>query len=59
MTNRAEYGIIRQNETKGTDTMDILTFEEWYELVKDMFELVPNRYNPRDLYDEYVAEALG
>lgn len=39
--------------------MDILTFEEWYELVKDMFELVPNRYNPRDLYNEYVAEVLG
>lgn len=39
--------------------MDILTFEQWYELVKDMFELVKNSYNPRDLYDEYVAEMLG
>ena len=37
----------------------LITFEEWYELNREAFELLKNTNKPEDLYEEYVAEVLG
>ena len=37
----------------------LLTFEEWYELNRFALEYTRNSINPRELYEEYVAEVLG
>jgi hypothetical protein len=34
------------------------TYEEWYEMNKDAFELLHNSLNPHDVYNEYLEEAL-
>ena len=36
----------------------ILTYEEWYEINKNAFELVHNACLPCDLYQEYVEEEV-
>lgn len=36
----------------------ILTYEEWYEEVRDAFEIGGNRNNPKDLYEEYANEIV-
>jgi hypothetical protein len=36
----------------------IFTYEEWYEQVRDAFELGGNPNNPKDLYDEYANEIV-
>ena len=36
----------------------ILTYEEWYEINKLAF-ILPNKYNPQDLYAEYVEEIVA
>ena len=36
--------------------MEFLSYEEWYELNRDAFELIKNSLNPRDVYQEYVEE---
>ena len=36
----------------------ILTYEEWYEINKLAF-ILPNKYNPKDLYAEYVEEIVA
>ena len=37
----------------------LVTFEEWYKLNRDAFELLKNANKPEELYEEYVAEVLG
>lgn len=37
----------------------ILTYEEWYTLNRDAFELVHNSEMPYDLYQEYVEEEVA
>jgi hypothetical protein len=37
----------------------LLTYEEWYELNKDSFELLRNSLTPQKVYEEYVNEVLG
>lgn len=36
----------------------ILTYEEWYEINRNAFELVRNACLPCDLYQEYVEEEV-
>ena len=36
----------------------ILTWEEWWEQVKDAFTLVHNPLNPKEIYEEYVNEIV-
>lgn len=36
----------------------ILTYEEWYAIVRDAFELGGNPNNPKDLYEEYANEIV-
>jgi hypothetical protein len=35
------------------------TYEEWYELNRDVFEVVNNSLKPEEVYEEYVKEKLG
>lgn len=37
----------------------ILTYDEWYDLNRDAFELVYNPRLPCDLYQEYVDEEVA
>lgn len=37
----------------------LLTFDEWYALNETAFTLGKNKNNPKELYEEYVAEVLG
>lgn len=37
----------------------ILSYEEWYALNRDAFELVHNNKMPCDLYQEYVEEEVA
>ena len=37
----------------------LYTFEEWYEMNKNAFEVMKNSLSPVRLYEEYVAEVLG
>ena len=37
----------------------VLTYDEWYALNKDAFELVHNACLPCDLYQEYVEEEVA
>ena len=37
----------------------LLTYEEWYALNKNAFELLRNTLSPKVLYEEYVKEVLG
>jgi hypothetical protein len=36
----------------------ILTWEEWWEQVKDAFTLVHNSLNPNEVYEEYVNDIV-
>ena len=36
----------------------IMTYEEWYALNELAF-ILPNKYNPKDLYAEYVEEIVN
>jgi hypothetical protein len=36
----------------------VFTYEEWYEQVRDIFELTNNPNNPKDLYEEYANEIV-
>ena len=36
----------------------ILTYKEWYKMNQDAFELVSNRLDPYDTYEEYVDEIV-
>lgn len=36
----------------------ILTYEEWYAIVRDAFEVGGNPNNPKDFYEEYANEII-
>ena len=37
----------------------LLTYDEWYQLNKNAFELIHNSLSPQKVYEEYVNEVLG
>jgi hypothetical protein len=37
----------------------LLTYEEWYALNKNTFEVLRNSLSPKETYEEYVREVLG
>ena len=37
----------------------LLTYEEWYRLNQFALEYTRNSINPKEMYEEYVAEVLG
>lgn len=36
----------------------IMTWEEWWAIVGEAYRYLSNRYDPKDLYEEYVEEIV-
>ena len=49
---------IEQQIMDGYEAGWLLTYDKWWEQVKDAFTWVHNSLNPMALYIEYVIEAL-
>ena len=44
---------------KAIRSQQLPTYEEWYKINKDIFELLHINSTPEKVYEEYVREELG